>query len=93
LSAWAVIDSGFRIWIYRCIDFSGNTQGVFGEIFGNILGACVFAIGSVMIMTSSVDRGSHLFFNEISSNAVKCTVPEKQTFKCAVYKNGELISQ
>jgi hypothetical protein len=33
----------------------------------------------------------YLFFNEISSNKAVCSMPSKQTFKCAVYKNGEMI--
>ena len=33
----------------------------------------------------------YLFFNEISSNKEVCSMPKKQTFKCNVYKNGELI--
>ena len=32
-----------------------------------------------------------MFFNEIQSNKEVCTMPSKQTFKCQVYKNGELI--
>jgi hypothetical protein len=32
-----------------------------------------------------------LFFNEISSNKEMCSMPTKQTFKCSVYKNGELV--
>ena len=30
---------------------------------------------------------------ECSSNNVQCSRPSKQTFKCTVYKNGEIISQ
>ena len=33
----------------------------------------------------------YLFFNEVSSNKEMCSQPNKQTFKCSVYKNGELI--
>ena len=33
----------------------------------------------------------YLFFNEISSTKEICSMPKKQNFKCAVYKNGELI--
>jgi hypothetical protein len=32
-----------------------------------------------------------LFFNEVSSSNEQCSMPSKQTFKCSVYKNGELI--
>ncbi len=32
-----------------------------------------------------------LFIDDVTSNKVSCNRPSKQTFKCAVYKNGELI--
>lgn len=35
--------------------------------------------------------GKYLFFNNIASNKDICTMPSKQTFKCSVYKNGELV--
>ena len=30
-------------------------------------------------------------FNEIQSNKQMCSMPKNQTFKCNVYKNGEII--
>ena len=33
-----------------------------------------------------------LFYNELISNNVVCNRPAKQTFKCQVYKGGELVS-
>jgi hypothetical protein len=36
--------------------------------------------------------GKYLFFNEVSSNKDICYQPSEQTFKCSLYKNGELIS-
>ena len=32
-------------------------------------------------------------YNELVSNNVVCNKPSKQTFKCHVYKNGELIGE
>jgi hypothetical protein len=32
-----------------------------------------------------------LFFNEESSNKEFCTQPSTQTFKCKVYKDGQLV--
>jgi len=34
-----------------------------------------------------------LFFNAEPSNNVICARPKKQTFKCFVYKNGEVIGE
>jgi hypothetical protein len=37
------------------------------------------------------DAKKHLFFNELTSNKESCSVSKNQTFKCSVFKNGELI--
>ena len=52
------------------------------------------AISASIIISLMYFGGSanFLFFNEMSGNAETCSMPSKQTFKCAVYKNGELIS-
>jgi hypothetical protein len=34
----------------------------------------------------------YLFFNEVSSSKEVWSMPKKQQFKCAVYKNGEIIA-
>jgi hypothetical protein len=34
---------------------------------------------------------NYVFFNETSSSKEMCSMPSKQTFKCAVYKNGQLV--
>ena len=34
----------------------------------------------------------YLFFNNLSSDKDVCSMPSKQTFKCNVYKNGQLIA-
>jgi len=62
------------------------------EIFVNIvLGISAgIAIPVFFYMGSS---SKYLFFNELSNNKEVCTMPSKQTFKCNVYKNGELIGQ
>jgi hypothetical protein len=66
----------------KCIEFSSVLINV-------ILGA----ISGIVIITLLYAGGSsnYLFFNEISSNKEVCTMPKKQTFKCSVYKNGELV--
>jgi hypothetical protein len=51
-------------------------------------------VSSGLIVTFMYNGGSkqHLFFNEVSSNKAVCSRPKEQTFKCSLYKNGELIS-
>ena len=54
---------------------------------GSILGILVTAL---MIHGGS---GSFLFFEQSSSSTrEQCSRPSEQTFKCAVYKNGELLA-
>jgi magnesium-transporting ATPase (P-type) len=61
------------------------------DLFLNVL---LGLASSALIVTLMYAGGSgkYLFFNEISSNKDVCYMPKKQTFKCSVYKNGELIS-
>uniref|UniRef100_A0A6C0KVR4 Phosphatidic acid phosphatase type 2/haloperoxidase domain-containing protein n=1 Tax=viral metagenome TaxID=1070528 RepID=A0A6C0KVR4_9ZZZZ len=82
---------GLLVYIYviirvlmqrKCIDFGSVLMNVIlGAISGIIIITLLYAGGS----------GNYLFFNEISSNKEVCTMPKKQTFKCSVYKNGELV--
>jgi len=60
--------------------------GVFlGALTGFLLGAGWYTLFHV----SGYD--SLLYFDELKSNNVVCKRPSKQTFKCSVYKNGQLI--
>lgn len=61
-----------------------------GIIFGALTGFFLGAIWYTLFHSAGYD--SLLYFDELQSNAVKCSRPDKQTFKCSVYKNGELIS-
>jgi hypothetical protein len=71
----------------KCIQFSRNGVQLFVDILFGLSMASV--ITSLMYMGGS---GKYLFFNETSSTKEVCSMAKKQTFKCAVYKNGELIS-
>jgi hypothetical protein len=62
-------------------------------LFGLSLGATIV---SLMYIGGS---GQYLFFDGSSSsfisnetNGIKCNMPTKQTFKCSVYKNGQLVN-
>ena len=57
----------------------------------NILCGAISA--GIIITLMSSTSSQYLFFNEISSSKEICSMPKKQTFKCAVYKNGTLISE
>lgn len=67
---------------------NGCTQapGVFtGVLIGLILGSLWYSL------LQATGNEKLTYFNEFISNNVVCSRPQKQTFKCAVYKNGELI--
>lgn len=62
----------------------------FRTMFGDIIGGSGLGALVASLIYSSPIR-SYLFINEISSNKQVCSMSSKQQFKCAVYKNGELI--
>lgn len=61
---------------------------------GTLLGALVgFILGLMWYgLFNNAGYKSLLYFDELRSDNVICSKPTKQTFKCSVYKNGELIS-
>jgi hypothetical protein len=76
------------------IDFITKVQNKCTTISGAVLGALVgFLSGGLWyIMFHSMGFDSLLYFDELRSDNVVCSRPTKQTFKCSVYKNGQLIS-
>ena len=61
-----------------------------GSILGGLIGFMLGSIWYTIFHISGYD--SLLYFDELRSNKVVCSRPAKQSFKCSVYKNGELIS-
>ena len=66
----------------KCTSIGGI---LFGGLIGYFLGVGWFSI------FHTTGNDSLLYFSEVISNNVLCSRPAKQTFKCAVYKNGELL--
>ena len=62
------------------------------ELFLNVL---LGAASAAMIVTLMYAGGSgkYLFFNEMSSDKEMCYQPSEQTFKCKLFRNGEMISE
>jgi hypothetical protein len=82
LLSYFFVDIGIR-YTEKCITS-------FTDILMNVLtGAGLGVVIPSLLYAGGASK--YLFFNEISSNNVTCSMPKKQTFKCAVYKNGELI--
>ena len=68
---------------YKTVNFMG--------LFFNILGGSIAGYIWVTIIYT-LNLTNYLYFNMLSSNAMTCSVPKKQTFKCTVYKNGQVMS-
>ena len=65
-----------------------NIMGVsLGALLGALMGYSWYAIFKF------TGNESLLYYNELQSNNVQCSRPNKQTFKCTVYKNGEVLSE
>ena len=67
----------------KCTDITGISVGA---LVGFIMGAIWFSL------FLSGGHSSLLYFNELVSNNTVCSRPSNQTFKCSVYKGGQLIS-
>ena len=67
----------------KCSDWIGI---ILGSVLGILFGIIWFTI------FWSAGKKDLLFYNELVSNNVVCNRPAKQTFRCSVYKNGEIIS-
>jgi|TARA_R110001599_G_scaffold336327_2_gene553940 prepilin signal peptidase PulO-like enzyme (type II secretory pathway) len=67
-----------------------NCTTLGGSFLGALVGGILGTIWYTLFHVSGYD--SLLYFDELESNNVTCSRPSKQTFKCSVYKNGELIS-
>jgi hypothetical protein len=68
---------------YSCTTGSGI---VLGTLVGGLLGLLWYSL------LKNSGNSSLLYLDELQTNKVKCSKPDKQTFKCSVYKNGTLIS-
>ena len=80
------MDLGIKVY-EGCLSITKSASTIFidllaGMSFGVLITSIMYATGN----------GKYMFFNETSSDKEICSMPKKQTFKCAVYKNGELVN-
>jgi len=61
-----------------------------GAALGVLLGYVFALIWYTMLFQGGYK--SLLYFNTLNSNRLMCSRPSEQTFKCSVYKNGQLVS-
>jgi hypothetical protein len=87
---WVFISLLVYFFLDMFIKLYKNCVIKMNDLFLNILLGLTLS-GLIVSAMYAGGSGSFLFFNEISSNMDKCSMPNKQTFKCSVYKNGELI--
>jgi hypothetical protein len=63
---------------------------VVGISVGSLIGALYGIVCFNILLGSSGDK--FLYFSSTASNNVYCSKPKNQTFKCNVFKNGQIIS-
>lgn len=65
--------------------------GMFSSlILTNMLGGLFLGVSISLAMYSTTLK-QYLYINEINSNREVCSMPSNQTYRCSVYKNGELV--
>ena len=62
----------------------------FGIIIGGLVGGLI-GVGYYYLLTNFGLKDYTYFSQRGSNNTETCSMPNKQIFKCAVYKNGELL--
>jgi hypothetical protein len=79
----------YLVYIYLEAGKSGCVSGIY--IFGN---CCYGILSSILtlVIIMSCNLTQQLFLYDSVSDAVKCSKPSQQSFKCSVYQNGQLIS-
>ena len=75
------------------INIATRKKCMTGAMIGaNIIGGSFLGIIIPVLIYASGSGGQYLFYNDISSSSTSCSLNKsKQTFKCKVYKNGELV--
>ena len=77
------------IYIFDTIirSFKMGCTNIIHVALGSVLGI-LFALFFIMMLANHKDL---LYYNDMLSSKVACSVPSKQKFKCNVYNNGQLI--
>lgn len=83
ITSLLVLDAGTKM-AGGCTTFGGV---MLGSLVGFVLGLLWF------IAFYSTGHEDLLFFNAEPSNNVICSRPKKQTFRCKIFRNGEVIGE
>lgn len=92
INFWVFISLITYFFLDMFIKIYKNCVVKMGDLFLNVL---LGASSAALIVTLMYVGGSgkYLFFNEMSSDKEMCYQPSKQTFKCKLFQNGEMISE
>ena len=71
--------------IIRCLKMA--CTNLIGVMVGSVVGI-VFAVLYILLLSNNKDL---LYYNDLLSSKLACSVPSKQKFKCSVYNNGQLL--
>jgi hypothetical protein len=71
--------------IIRC--FKMACTNLIHVTMGSVLGL-LFTLFYIMMLSNNKEL---LYYNDMISSKVACSVPSKQKFKCSVYSNGQLV--
>jgi hypothetical protein len=77
------------IYIFDIIirSFKMGCTNIIHVTLGSVLGL-LFALFFIMLLANNKEL---LYYNDMLSSKVACSIPSKQKFKCSVYNNGQLI--
>ena len=83
--------TSFFALINSIFQYRNGCANITGILAGAAIGLLIGSLWFLMWWYS----GSHdlLFYNELLSNNAICTRPSRQTFKCEVWRGGQLITQ
>ena len=83
---YTIFDLGIKS-LQGCINLSKHLSSIIGDYMGGLL----ISLTIVMAMYAGGSQ-KYLFFADQTANGTICSMPSKQTMRCSVYKNGELVS-
>ncbi len=86
LIVYLLLDIGIKV-LQGCLKLPQNMPDIVGDFVGGSL------VGALAIsLMYAINNKDNLFFVDGTQNGTMCSMPKKQTFKCQVFKNGELVS-